>query len=209
MRPELLDFTRGALARGVSRADIAAILHRAGWAEADIQTALDAFADIEFPIPVPKPKPYLSAREVFTYLTLFTALYFTAYNLISVTLQLIDRFFPDPLYNRVAAPNASDMRWNLACLIIAFPVFVVAFRVVNRAIEADPTKRDSPPRRWLTYLTLFIAVLVLTGDLSLLLYNVLGGEITIRFVLKVAAVAVITGGSFSYFLWDISKDEKP
>ena len=209
MTAELLDFTRQALARGLRRTDIIGILRQAGWAEAEIETALGAFADIEFPIPVPRPRPYLSAREVFIYLVLFATLYVTAYELVALMFELVDRFFPDPLQNRLIANLNNAIRWNLACLIVAAPVFLFVFRSVNRAIEADPTKRGSLPRKWLTYLTLFVAVVVLTGDVSVLVYNVLGGELTIRFVLKAAAVAVIAGGAFSYFFWDIRKDEKP
>jgi len=41
-----------------------------------------------------------------------------------------------------------------------------------------------------------------------LVYNVLGGELTLRFFLKVLTVAVIAGGTFAYFLWDIRKEEE-
>jgi hypothetical protein len=61
MNAELVEFTRRALAAGKERKEISDILRRAGWAEPDIEAALDAFADITFPIPVPRPKPYLSA----------------------------------------------------------------------------------------------------------------------------------------------------
>jgi hypothetical protein len=76
----LLDFVRAALARGLSRPEIARVLREAGWQEADIGRALDA---LEFPLPVPKPQPYSSAREVVTYLVLFAALYVSALNLAS------------------------------------------------------------------------------------------------------------------------------
>jgi hypothetical protein len=79
MNAELVEFTRRALAAGKERQEISDILRRAGWAEPDIEAALDAFADITFPIPV--PRPYLSAREVFVYLILFAALYAAAFSL--------------------------------------------------------------------------------------------------------------------------------
>jgi hypothetical protein len=63
-------------------------------------------------------------------------------------------------------------------------------------------------RGGITYLTLFIAVVSLTADMTTLVYNVLGGELTLRFFLKVLTVAVIAGGTFAYFLWDIRKGEE-
>src|SRR4029453_1399497 len=84
MNAELVEFTRSALAAGKKRQKILDILRRAGWVEPDINAALDAFADITFPIPVPRPKPYLSAREVFVYLILFAALYAEVFSLVAL-----------------------------------------------------------------------------------------------------------------------------
>ena len=64
---ELQGFVKDGLARGVSRAEINDVLVRAGWTAEHVRGALDAFAEIEFPIPVPRPMPYLSAREAFRF----------------------------------------------------------------------------------------------------------------------------------------------
>jgi uncharacterized protein DUF5671 len=185
------------------------VLGQAGWAQADIAAAIDAFAEVDFPLPVPKPRPYLSAREVFTYLVLFAALYISAGNLVSLVFEFINQFFPDPLHGRVAAAAADTIRRNAAALIVAFPLFLVTLRSINRAIAEDPSKRGSRPRKWLVYLTLWVAVLILMFDLGILIYKVLSGELTIRFLLEVATVAIIAGAIFAYFFWDIRKDEAP
>jgi uncharacterized protein DUF5671 len=196
---ELLEFVRDALALGLGRREIARVLGQAGWAQADIAAALNAFAEVDFPVPVPKPRPYVSAREVFTYLVLFAALYVSAGNLISLMFEFINQFFPDPLHSRSAAAAADTIRRNAAALIVAFPVFLFTLRSINKAIAEDPSKRGSRPRKWLVYLTLWVAVLVLMGDLGVLIYKALAGELTIRFVLEVVTVAVIAGGIFVYF----------
>ena len=66
----------------------------------------------------------------------------------------------------------------------------------------------SPIRRWLTYFTLFVAAGFLIGDLTTLVYNVLGGEITIRFSLKVIVVGAIAGTIFGYYLRDLRREER-
>ena len=66
----------------------------------------------------------------------------------------------------------------------------------------------SAVRRWLTYLTLFVAAAVLVGDMIALVYNLLGGELTLRFVLKVLVAAVIAGTIFGYYLMDLRREEK-
>jgi membrane protein YqaA with SNARE-associated domain len=53
-----------------------------------------------------------------------------------------------------------------------------------------------------------LAVTILAGDLIALVYNLLGGEFTTRFLLKVATVAVIAGGVFGYYLSDLRQEER-
>jgi hypothetical protein len=164
---EVLEFTRRALEHGLSREQIAQALKRAGWTDADIRTATGAFADIDIPAPVPKPRPYLSAQEVFTYALFFTALYVCVFNVGAIAFQFIDVAFPDPARGTLAGHqsiNADNMRRNLPSLIVAFPLFVFLLRAINRAISNDPSKRSLRPRKWMTYLTLFVAAATLMGD---------------------------------------------
>ena len=100
------------------------------------------------------------------------------------------------------------MRWATASLVIAFPIFLFISRHIQLAIARDPIKRLSPIRRWLTYLTLFIAASILIGDLTTLVYNLLGGELTIRFILKVLVVGAIAGTVFGYYLGDVRREER-
>ena len=92
---ELLDFVRDALGRGVPRVQIEDALRKGGWTTDQIRGALNAFAEIDFPIPVPRARPYLSAREAFIYLVLFGTLYASAFNLGSLAFDFINRAFPD------------------------------------------------------------------------------------------------------------------
>lgn len=207
MNVELLDFTRRALEKGIPRDRIAEALRAAGWSAADIAAATAAFAEEDFPIPVPRPRPYLSAQEVFVYALLFTALYVSAWHLGALIFQFVNLGFPDPALRAPRLGVFDAMRRNIAALVVAFPLFAFLLRHVHLALARDPTKRESRPRKWLTYLTLFIAAAALIGDLSALVYNLLGGELTVRFLLKVLTVAVIAGGAFGYFLADIRKDE--
>lgn len=204
---DLLNFVRDALARGLPRAQIEDALLRAGWSADEVKGALAAFAEIEFPIPVPRPKPYLSAREAFMYLVLFSTLYVSAYNLGSLLFRFIDQAFPD-----LAAPTAdyarAAIRWSVSSLIVAFPVFLYVSRSISRTIRLDPGKRGSKVRRWLTYLTLFVASSVLIGDFIALVYNLLGGELTARFVLKALTIGVIAVTVFGYYLSDLRLEEK-
>jgi Domain of unknown function (DUF5671) len=207
---ELEDFAREALIRGLDKGAIRKAMADAGWSPEQVQTALDAYADVQFPIPVPKPRPQLSARETFLYLVLFSTLYLSSYHLGSLAFDLINRAFPDASARAAvfAEYTADSMRWSVAYLIVAFPVFVYVARYIARDISRNPMKRLSPVRRWLTYLTLFIAACTLIADLVTLVYNLLAGELTVRFALKVFVVLLIAGTIFGYYLTDLRREER-
>ncbi len=206
---ELPGFVKDGLARGLSRAEIEKVLLAAGWPPEQVRGALAGFAEIEVPIPVPKPRPYLSAREAFQYLVLFSTLYISAFNLGSLLFQFINQAFPDPAAPARAAEAVREaIRWSISFLVVAFPVFLFVARLTDREIRLDPSKRASKIRRWLTYLTLFVAAGVLIGDFTGLVYNLLGGELAARFVLKVSTIALIAGTIFGYYLWDLRLEEK-
>ncbi|MEZ0471085.1 DUF5671 domain-containing protein [Luteimonas salinilitoris] len=202
-------FVREALARGESRAAVEAALTAAEWPPEQVRSALGAYAEVPFSVPVPRPRPYLSAREAFLYLVLFATLYVAAYHLGSLLFDLINRALPDPADpDYVVGGLARSMRWSTASVIIAFPVFLYVAHYLGRELARNPVKRLSTVRRWLTYLTLFLAAAVLVGDMITLVYNLLGGELTLRFVLKVLVAAVIAGAIFGYYLLDLRREEK-
>jgi len=204
---DLDQFVRDALTQGNSRAAILQVLTDAGWTAEQTNSALSAYADVPFSVPVPRPKPYLSAREAFLYLVLFTTLYLSAYHFGNLLFDLINRAFPDPASINYGNFIAQSMRWSVASIIIAFPVFLLLSGRIGRELAQQPIKRLSAIRRWLTYLTLFVAAIVLIIDLITLVNNVLGGEITTRFTLKVLVAGVIASTVFGYYLWDLRRDE--
>jgi uncharacterized protein DUF5671 len=205
---ELNGFVRDALSRGTPRTAVADVLARAGWEGHQVKGALAGFAEVDFPIPVPRPKAYLSPREAFMYLVLFSTLYITAFNLGSLVFDFIDRAFPDAASSRFSNWSTEQIRWAISSLFVSFPVFLFVSNLTRREIQRDPRKRASRVRRWLTYVTMFIAAGVLIGDVTSLVYHFLGGELTVRFVLKAATIFAIAGAAFVYYLRDLRADEK-
>ncbi len=190
-----------------TRDDIEKILIKAGWAPEQAASAINSFSDVEFPVPVPKPRPSLSAREAFLYLVIFSTLYLSAYHLGSLFFSFIDKLFPDPASSVGIIAFMDKIRWAVSSLVIVFPIFLFVSSYVGKQLSRNPVKRLSPVRRWLTYLTLFITAGALIGDLITLVYNVLGGDLTTRFLLKVIVVALIAGTIFRFYLWDLRREE--
>lgn len=200
-------FARESLLKGLGKPEIRTAMLDAGWTEDQVRNALDAYSDATFPVPIPRPRPQLSARDAFLYLVLFTTLYFSGYNLGSLLFDFINKAFPDPTV-RIYQTGWDSMRWSAAALIVAFPTFLFLSYYINKDVVRNPVKRLSPIRRWLTYLTLFVASCVLIGDLTTLIYNGLGGELTSRLVLKVLVVGAIAGSVFGYYLSDLRREER-
>lgn len=205
---ELNGFVRDALSRGTPRPAVAEALGRAGWEGHQIKGALAGFAEIDFPIPVPRPRAYLSPREAFLYLVLFSTLYVSAFNLGSLVFEFINRTFPDAAEANLQTWSTWRIRWAVSSLVVSFPVFLFVAGITRRDIRRDPRKRGSRVRRWLTYVTMFVAAGVLIGDVTSLVYHLLAGELTVRFMLKAATVFAIAGAGFGYYLTDLRADEE-
>jgi hypothetical protein len=154
-------------------------------------------------------RPYLSAREAFLYLVLFVTLYTTAFNVGVVLFELIERWLPDRLRDHYSSDYSPDrVRNATAGILISFPVFLFLSRLIGRAIAREPEKRSSKIRKWLTYVTLFVAAVVIIGDLTVLVARLLSGELAPRFLLKVLVVLAIAGTAFGHYLGDLRREEE-
>jgi hypothetical protein len=99
------------------------------------------------------------------------------------------------------------MRWAMATLTIAFPVFLVLSRRTYLGVRDNPEKRRSKVRKGLTYLALTTAAGVVLCDVTTLVYFLFEGELTTRFVLKFLIVLGVAGGALGFYLWHIRQDD--
>ncbi len=203
---DINDFVREALGKNIPRTKISKAMEAAGWPADEVRTSLASFAEVDFPIPVPRRKPYLSAKEAFTYLLLFTCLYISTWSFGSLVFDFINRWLPDPLVGDYG--NLSSIRMATASLVITFPLYLWLSFSNQRAAQDDPAQQSSKVRKWLTYITLFVAAGTIIGDLIALLFNLLEGDLTLRFVLKVLTIMAIAVSIFGYYLWDLRKEEQ-
>lgn len=206
MNEELRQFIKESLERGQERESIRVVLLQAGWQEREVSNGLASFAEVDFPVAVPRPRPYLHAREAFLYLVSFISLYVFAFSLGAVFFGLIDYHFSSSIYRYDPGPSAAQTT-ALAAVIVAFPLYLFLMRRLAAAVAVDPERRQSLIRRWLTYLTLVAGAAIILGDVIALLARLLAGDPTMGFVLKVAAILIIIGPIFGYYLWDMRQAE--
>jgi hypothetical protein len=200
---EVQVFVKEALTTGSPKPAIGEALSQAGWPSDEVRQALDSFADVEFAIPVPRRRPTGSAREAFLYLVTFTALYTSAFALGVLLFGVIDSNFPDATIQYRSGPDYEGLRWCIASLVVAFPMYLWLTRQHLCEYARDAARRTSAVRKWLTYLTMFVAACVLIGTLITVIADVLGGQLAIAFVLKTAVVLGISGATFGFYRWEI------
>lgn len=143
-------------------------------------------------------------RDFFLYLFATGALYFSAIQVIALLWAYVDHFLPDLTVSYWNDPMGS-MRWAIAILVVLFPAFVGTMRFLSKDLDQNPQKRELGIRKWLIYLTLFLASVTIIVDLVTLVYNLLGGEFTARFVLKALSVLVVVGVIFAYYLFTLKR----
>jgi len=205
---KLVAFVEAALRAGQPRDAVRAALEQAGWSKDQVVDALAHFAEVAFAVPVPRPRTQLSARDAFWYLLMFGALYMSAFHLGALAFGFINLAYPDDLsYNGISEYIEGEIRWATATLIVAFPVFLFTALKTGREVAVDPTRRNSAMRKWLTYMTLLVAAAVIVTDGITLVYNLLSGDITTRFILKVIVVAVVASAGFAYYTWSLRADD--
>lgn len=144
-------------------------------------------------------------RDVFLHLFAMVALYWSAISFITLCWQYINHFFPDVLQYDYGFNSA--MRFALASLIIVFPLFLISSWLLSKIYSKESQVRESRVRKWLIYLTLFVASLVILGDLVFTVNTFLNGEITTRFILKALSVLVVATAIFGYYLDDVRRQE--
>lgn len=196
--PDLSAFVREALRAGRAERGIRDELSEAGWTGPEIDAALAGWMPREGGAPVPRPVRSRAAREALFYALLFVVFGMVAGNTLSLLLGQVDLRIPEPGDAReVRGPGG--LRWSMASLIVFLPVLWGLDRADRRATRSDPSRRHGPVRRWLSAIALLLAALALLGDALYLIHSWLGGQITLRFAVKSAIVAVMAGVVLAYF----------
>lgn len=148
-------------------------------------------------------KQKTTPKDFFLWIGTIVTLYVSAVSLLTLLFEYIDVYFADPLQTYYD-PYSGAIRFAIASLIIIFPLYLYLTRVINENIRQLPEKKEVAVRKWLIYLTLFIAGITVIVDLIVLIHTFLGGEeLTVGFILKVLSVLVVIGGVFLYYLHDL------
>lgn len=146
-------------------------------------------------------------RDVFLHLLAIVLLYIGIFSLIALLWKYVDVLLPDQLKIYYGYAQASAvMKNSIASLLVVWPVFIFINWLIKKSENKIVEKRDLKVKKWLLYLTLFVAALTMIIDMIMLINNFLDGSLTMNFFLKVLVVLMVAGGVFGYYLWDLKQD---
>lgn len=143
-----------------------------------------------------------SAKDFFINLGAIVALYTTVVSLLNLLFTVINNAYPQ--ITTYYYSSSQSISFPVSTLIIFFPIFVLLMWLLERSYVTEPEKKHLGIKRWLTYITLFVAGLTLAGDLVTVLYYFIDGqELTTGFLLKILSVFVVILVVFLYYISDI------
>lgn len=148
---------------------------------------------------------HTTAKDFFIHLGALITLYVSVISLLNLLFAIINQVFPDAL-SYYPSGESYTVRWTISSLVILFPLYIYLARTITKDILANAFKKDLWIKKWTKYLTLFLTGSAVIVDLIVLLNTFLGGEISVRFILKVLAVLIVAGFTFYYHACDTHKN---
>src|SRR3989344_2082968 len=144
----------------------------------------------------------MTAKDFFLHIAVIALLYTGTVALLNILFNVINVAFPQ--VNQYSYYDSTSISFPVATLIVVFPLFLFLANLLRKGYIEDPSRKEYYVRKWLIYITLFIAGGVLAGDLVVVIYYFLDGqELTTGFILKILSVLVVNGGIFGYYLDDL------
>lgn len=139
-------------------------------------------------------------KDFFLNLGATIALYIAVGYFINLAFSIINYLNPDELAGYY---YGSFIAWPISMLIVLVPIIYILEWLINRDIKNIPEKREIWIRKWRIFLTLFLAVILLAGDLIYLINTYLSGEITSRFIYKILVILLVSGLVGKYYFFSL------
>jgi hypothetical protein len=150
-------------------------------------------------------KPKITAKDFFLWAGAIVAFYWSVIAFIFLLFNYIDYAFPNVLDYYPADPYQSGISYEMASIIILFPLYLFLARLIRQDAARDSSRKEIWIRRWAIILTLFVAGAAIAGDLIALLTTFLNGEeLTTAFLLKVLVILLVAAGVFMHFIADLN-----
>ena len=114
-----------------------------------------------------------SAKFAFLYMLSLVALSFVSINVGQIIFQFINKYIIDILPQNNASFLPEVLKFAIASLVVATPTYYFCNKFIYQSLSKGELDKESGVRKWLTYLIIFIAFLVMIGSLIYILVNYL------------------------------------
>ena len=145
-----------------------------------------------------------NAKYAFYYLLSLVALVFTALSFGMIIFSIIDKVIPDVLNDYSSVDG--QLKFAISAIFIAAPIFYFVSTLIHKGLHRGELEKDSAIRRWLTYFIVLVSSMIILGVFIGVINNFLSGELTGRFIFKALAMLFISGVTFSFYFYDIKRD---
>src|SRR3989338_11325097 len=102
-------------------------------------------------------KPKITPKDFFLWVGAMATLYGGVVAFIALLFNYVDTIFPNMLRQYSYDPYQSGMSYEMAALIVLAPGFLALMRFICRVIAHDPARKEIWLRRWVLFLTIFVA----------------------------------------------------
>jgi len=103
--------------------------------------------------------------------------------------------------------SQETLKFAISALVISAPIYYLTAWQIQKSLFNGSLGKDSGVRRWLTYFILFVSSVVMIGWLIATINSFLDGELTTKFILKSLTAILISGVIFSFYLYEIKREE--
>lgn len=147
-----------------------------------------------------------NAKYVFYYLLSLVSLIFMALSVGLIVFGIIDKTIIDVI-NNYASNDDGALKFAISAILISAPAYYLISRLIYQGLKKGELNKDSASRRWLTYFILLVSFLIILGVLIGIINVFLSGELAGRFVWKSLTALVISASIFSFYFYDIKREE--
>lgn len=149
-----------------------------------------------------------AAKYAFYYLLSLVALVFVGISVGMIAFSIIDLQVFDPLsYNSYRGNQDNALKFAISAIFIAAPIYYFTLSLIARGLKKNEIEKSSAIRRWLTYFIILVSSLIILGVFIGVINNFLSGELSARFILKALSMFLISALVFSYYFYDVKREE--
>jgi hypothetical protein len=135
------------------------------------------------------------------------SLVFTAVSVGIVIFQVINKNIIDIIDQYAGRFEPSALKFAISALVIAAPIYYVLQRLIRKNLFSGALDKEAGVRKWLTYFILLVSAVVMIFWLIFTLNSFLDGDLTLKFILKAITAIGIAAIIFSFYLYDIRREE--